>query len=80
VAAYFNHIGGYMDAVQPDLSVEEDVNRGDRTGVRAAVKIAPSERLTITPRIVFQRVEMDGWNRIDTYNILANPFTTTRPR
>jgi len=23
-------------------------------------------------------VRMDGWNRIDAYNILANPFTTTR--
>ena len=79
VAAYFNHMGGYMDAVQPNLSVNEDVNSGDRKGVRAAVKIAPSDRLTITPRIIFQRVEMDGWNRIDTYNILANPFTTTRP-
>ncbi len=22
---------------------------------------------------------MDGWNRIDDFNILANPFTTTRP-
>jgi len=22
---------------------------------------------------------MDGWNRIDVFNILANPFTTTRP-
>src|SRR2546421_10466448 len=22
---------------------------------------------------------MDGWNRFDAYNILANPFTTTRP-
>jgi iron complex outermembrane receptor protein len=79
VAAYYNRIAGYIDAVQPDLSVEEDVNTGDRTGVRAAVKIAPSDRLTITPRIVYQRVETDGWNRIDTYNILANPFTTTRP-
>lgn len=79
VAAYYNRIGGYIDAVQPDLSVQEDVNRGDRTGVRAAVKIAPNDRLTITPRIVYQRVEMDGWNRIDTYNILANPFTTRRP-
>jgi iron complex outermembrane receptor protein len=79
VASYFNHMGGYIDAVQPDLSVKEDVNSGDRKGVRAAVKIAPNEHLTITPRIVFQRVEMDGWNRIDTYNILANPFTTSRP-
>jgi iron complex outermembrane receptor protein len=24
-------------------------------------------------------VESDGWNRIDEFNILANPFTTTRP-
>ena len=22
---------------------------------------------------------MDGWNRIDVFNILANPYTTTRP-
>ena len=22
---------------------------------------------------------MNGWNRMDAYNILANPFTTTRP-
>ena len=79
VASYFNHIGGYIDAVQPDLSVKEDVNTSERTGVRVAVKIAPSDHLTITPRLVYQRVEADGWNRIDTYNILANPFTTTRP-
>src|SRR5438132_11350082 len=46
VASYYNRIGGYMDAVQPDLSVKKDVNTGDRTGVRAAVKIAPSDRLT----------------------------------
>ena len=79
VAAYYNRIGGYIDAVQPDLTVDEDVNTGDRTGVRAALKIAPNDRLSITPRIVYQKVEMDGWNRIDAYNIMGNPFTTTRP-
>jgi iron complex outermembrane receptor protein len=79
VAAYYNRIAGYIDAIQPDLSVNEDVNEGDRTGVRAALRLAPSDRLTITPRIVFQRVEMDGWNRVDAFNILANPYTTTRP-
>ncbi len=26
-----------------------------------------------------QEVKMDGWNRIDAFNILGNPFTTTRP-
>lgn len=79
VAAYYNRFAGYMDAVQPDLSVDEDVNTGDRFGVRAALRFAPSERLVITPRFAYQKVEMDGWNRIDAYNILANPFTTTRP-
>src|SRR5262245_18044908 len=38
VAAYYNKLGGYIDAVQPDLSVKKDVNSGDRTGVRASVR------------------------------------------
>jgi iron complex outermembrane receptor protein len=79
VAAYYNRTAGYMDAVQPDLGIDEDVNAADRTGVRASVRIAPDDRLTITPRIIYQKVEADGWNRIDAYNILANPFTTSRP-
>jgi hypothetical protein len=56
------------------------VNTGDRTGVRAALKIAPNENFSITPRLVYQTVEMDGWNRIDVFNILGNPFTSTRPK
>jgi iron complex outermembrane receptor protein len=79
VAAYYSHLAGYMDAVQPDLSVEEDVNTGNRYGVRAAVKFVPNDKLTITPRFVYQKLEMDGWNRMDDFNILANPFTTSRP-
>jgi iron complex outermembrane recepter protein len=79
VAAFANRIPGYMDAVQPDGSVEDDVNGGGRNGVRAAVRFAPHERFSITPRVVYQRVKMDGWNRIDAFNILANPYTTTRP-
>ena len=58
VASYYNRLAGYIDAVQPDLSVKEDVTDGFRTGVRAAVKIAPNERLSITPRIVYQKVEL----------------------
>ncbi len=79
VTAYYNAIAGYMDAVQPGLSVEEDVNSGDRTGARVSLRFQPSERLTITPRLFYQELDMDGWNRIDDYNILGNPFTTTRP-
>ena len=79
VASYYSRIAGYIDAVQPDLTVKEDVNDGFRAGVRAAVRIDAGERLSLTPRLVYQRVGMDGWNRIDAFNILANPFTTTRP-
>ena len=78
--AYFNRLAGWMDAVQPDLSVKKDVNTGRRSGARIALEIAPDEHLTIIPRLVYQSVDMDGWNRIDIYNILANPFTTTRPK
>ena len=52
---------------------------GSAAGVRAAMKFEPNDRLSITPRIAYQKLEMDGWNRIDTFNILANPYTTTRP-
>lgn len=77
---YHNRLGGYMDAVQPNLSIKRNVNTGTRTGGRAAVQLVANDRLTVTPRLVFQTVRMDGWNRIDAFNILANPYTTTRPR
>jgi iron complex outermembrane receptor protein len=80
VVGYSNHMGGWMDAVQPDFRVNDDVNSSDRTGVRAALRLEPSERFSITPRIFYQRVQADGWNRIDAFNILANPYTTTRRR
>ncbi len=78
--AYYTRYGGYIDAVQPGGREDEDVNDGDRIGARVAFRFEPSERLTITPRLLYQQVEMNGWNRIDAFNILANPFTTTRPK
>ncbi len=78
VAGYSNRPGGFMDAVQPNLKVNNAVNGGERTGVRAAFRIVPSGRFSLTPRLVYQDVKMDGWNRIDAFNILANPYTTTR--
>ena len=79
VAGYWTRLGGWTDAVTPDLSIDEDVNTGYRAGVRAAVRFAPSDELSITPRFVYQKNKMDGWNRQDAFNILANPYTTTRP-
>lgn len=78
VVGYGTRTGGWMDAVQPDFSVNKNVNGGDRTGFRAALRFDPSERFSITPRVLYQRVHTDGWNRIDAFNILANPWTTSR--
>ncbi|HXO85199.1 MAG TPA: TonB-dependent receptor [Gemmatimonadales bacterium] len=79
IVGYSSSTGGYMDATQPSLRVDDNVNGGDRAGVRAALTLAPSSRVSITPRIVYQEVKSDGWNRIDAFNILSNPFTTSRP-
>jgi iron complex outermembrane receptor protein len=78
-AAYYTRYGGFIDAVQPNLSVKKAVNGGDRAGARWAIKVQPDETFSIIPRVLYQEVKMDGWNRADAYNILANPFTTTRP-
>ena len=79
VVGYGSQLGGYMNAVQPSLRVDRNVNGGSRSGARAAFRVSPSGRLTITPGIAFQRMDMNGWNRIDSFNILANPYTTSRP-
>lgn len=77
---YFTRRGGFIDAVQPDGSIDTDVNDGERYGARVALRVEPTAGLAITPRMVFQQVTADGFNRQDAFNILANPFTTTRPR
>ena len=80
IAGYHNQFAGYMDAVQPANRLENGDNDGRRSGVRAAVRLDPTSSLSIVPRLVYQDVKMNGWNRIDTFNILANPYTTTRPK
>lgn len=79
VVAYYNAIGGFIDAVQPGGSVNKNVNDGVRLGFRAALTFSLSDSLTITPRVIYQDIDVDGFNRVDLFNILANPFTTTRP-
>lgn len=80
VVAYGSQFPGFIDAVQPDGSVNEDVNDGTRTGFRIAAKIQATDNLTITPRYLQQNVAVNGFNRVDRFNILGNPYTTTRPK
>ncbi|MDB5457708.1 MAG: putative TonB-dependent receptor [Caulobacter sp.] len=79
VAAYATEFPGFIDAVQPGGGVKKDVNGGSRQGVRAALLIKPNEALSITPRVLYQTIDVSGFNRVDLFNILANPYTTTRP-
>jgi iron complex outermembrane receptor protein len=80
VTAYDTEYPGFIDAVQPNGSVKKDVNDGYRRGVRASLLWEPMENLKITPRVLYQKIDVGGFNRVDIFNILANPFTTTRPK
>ena len=76
--AYYRQFNGFIDAVQP-VGAADDVNDGDQQGLRVAFRFEPSEDVSVTPRLIYQEIDLDGFNRQDEYNILANPFTTTRP-
>jgi iron complex outermembrane receptor protein len=70
---YYNRLPGFIDARQPDGSVDHDVNTGDRTGGRLALLFAPTDALKITPRLTYQHLKTDGYPRADLWNILGNP-------
>ena len=78
-AGYEHHLPGFIDAIQPDGHVIKGVNDGDRAGFRLAMLWKPTEQLSVTPRIVYQTLDTNGFPRVDLYNILANPYTTTQP-
>jgi outer membrane receptor protein involved in Fe transport len=79
VVGYGTEYGGWIDALREGGAVTEDVNGGGRYGGRIALALQPTDNLTITPRVVFQKIETDGFNREEVYNLFANPYTTTRP-
>ena len=76
---YYHHLPGFIDAIQPDGHIKRDVNDGDRSGGRISFLLHPLEGLFVTPRLVFQSLVTNGYPRVDLYNILANPYTTTQP-
>ena len=75
---YFTRYGGFINAMGP--AGGKDVNDGERYGGRVAITFEPSPGFRITPRVVYQKVESDGFNRQEIYNLYANQFTTTRPQ
>lgn len=79
LVGYHTEYAGFIDALREGGGRDEDVNSGQRSGLRAALLLEPTANLTITPRIVYQETTTDGFNRQEVYNLFANPYTTTRP-
>ena len=76
---YYTRYGGYIDALRPGGVIDRNVNSGERYGGRLALRFEPTEIISITPRVIYQHIETSGFNREETFNLFANPFTTTRP-
>jgi len=79
LVGYHTEYAGFIDALREGGGLTEDVNDGERTGARLALTVEPTANLSITPRVVYQMVETNGFNRQERFNLFANPFTTTRP-
>ena len=76
---YDTEYGGFIDALGEGGTRIEDVNSGSRRGGRLTLAWQATDSILVTPRILYQQIDMDGFNRQEVYNLFANPFTTTRP-
>jgi outer membrane receptor protein involved in Fe transport len=70
---YGTHYAGFVDAVGP--AGGKNVNDGSRVGGRLALLWEPTESIRITPRVVYQEIRTDGFNRGEFYNFYTS-FTT----
>jgi iron complex outermembrane receptor protein len=71
---YATGYAGFIDALGP--AGGNDVNGGSRVGGRLSLLWQPVEELKITPRVVYQKVEANGFNRQEVFNLYLNEFTT----
>jgi iron complex outermembrane receptor protein len=80
VVGHYTRYGGFIDALREGGGRDENVNDGERYGGRLAILLEPWEGVRVTPRLVYQKITVNGFNREEKFNLYANPFTTTRPR
>lgn len=76
---YYTRYAGFIDAVGPNGARSNNVNDGDRFGGRISAKYAPNDRFSITPRVLYQEIDTDGFNRQDEFNFLAAPSVLGAP-
>ena len=79
VVGYGTRYGGFIDALRVSGETDNNVNDGGRFGSRMSVLWQPTANVTVTPRLVYQNIDMDGFNREEFFNLFANPYSTTRP-
>jgi iron complex outermembrane receptor protein len=70
---YYTQYGGFIDAIGPGGG--NNVNDGHRAGGRVAITLEPGPGIRITPRVLYQEIRANGFNRQEVYNLYANPFT-----
>ncbi|MDT7935108.1 MAG: TonB-dependent receptor [Sphingomonadaceae bacterium] len=73
IVGYYTHYAGFIRAFGP--AAGNNINDGDRSGARIALTLKPTETLTITPRVIYQHLETNGFNRQEVFNLYSNPFT-----
>jgi iron complex outermembrane receptor protein len=73
--AYGTKYGGFIDAVGPGGG--KNVNDGSRVGGRLSMLWEPAPNVRITPRVIYQQVRANGFNREEDYNFFANQFTSS---
>ncbi len=71
---YVTKYPGFVDALGP--AGGKDVNDGERYGGRISLLWQPVDDFKITPRVVYQKVTSDGFNREEVFNLFLNQFTT----
>jgi outer membrane receptor protein involved in Fe transport len=74
IVGYGTKFAGFVDAVGP--AAGKDVNDGQRLGTRISLLWEPAPGIRLTPRVVYQEIEADGFNRQEIFNLYSNPFTT----
>ena len=74
VVGYGTHYAGFIDALGP--AAGKNVNDGSRVGGRVSLLWEPTVDIKITPRVVYQEIRADGFNREEVFNLYLNEFTT----
>jgi iron complex outermembrane receptor protein len=71
---YYTKYAGFIDAKGP--AGGSNVNDGKRYGGRFSILWEPNENTRVVPRVVYQKVTANGFNREEHYNLYYNQFTT----